>query len=237
MRVVTKAAFRRPEDGRVLHPVAGEHFQRTVVAAHRHGHHHGALGVPEALGDVLLDVGVLQALLELRDRHAEKGRIPLESCLFDVQRHGPQSLGGFPHDQKQLGVEPLDHDLVARVGALLAARPPQLTGDADPALRPAGEDHHPARAGQRLGAGDRLSATREPEPEPGLGELEDRRGRDERDSPARRQPQDGDDDCQDEEQRISECRGRDSNPHAPIGGQLILSQPRIASFATPAGQG
>ena len=30
------------------------------------------------------------------------------------------------------------------------------------------------------------------------------------------------------------CRGRGSNPHAPLRGQLILSQPRIANFATPA---
>ena len=38
-------------------------------------------------------------------------------------------------------------------------------------------------------------------------------------------------------ERKKRCRGRDSNPHAPVGGQLILSQPRIASFATPAAQG
>ena len=34
-----------------------------------------------------------------------------------------------------------------------------------------------------------------------------------------------------------ECRGRESNPHAPRWGQLILSQPRIANFATPATAG
>ena len=35
VRVVAEAALRRAEDGRVLDPVAGEHLQRPVVAAHR----------------------------------------------------------------------------------------------------------------------------------------------------------------------------------------------------------
>ncbi len=36
---------------------------------------------------------------------------------------------------------------------------------------------------------------------------------------------------------LGECRGRDSNPHAPEEGHLILSQARLATFATPARAG
>src|SRR3954452_24941718 len=36
---------------------------------------------------------------------------------------------------------------------------------------------------------------------------------------------------------VGECRGRDSNPHAPTRGHPILSRARLTSFATPAPAG
>jgi hypothetical protein len=35
---------------------------------------------------------------------------------------------------------------------------------------------------------------------------------------------------------VGECRGRDSNPHAPLWGHPILSRARLTNFATPARQ-
>ena len=80
----------------VLHPVAGEHLERAVVAADRNGRSITARsGYRRRSATSSLDIRVLERLLELRDRHPEERRIPLECCLFDVERHGQQSLGGF----------------------------------------------------------------------------------------------------------------------------------------------
>ena len=79
--VVADAALRRPEHGRVLDAVAGEDLPAAVVAAERHAHDEGPLREAQPLGHHRRDVRVRQRLLELRARHEEQRRVPLERAL------------------------------------------------------------------------------------------------------------------------------------------------------------
>ena len=192
--------------------------------------------VPQALRHVLLDVGMLQPLLELCKRHAKERRIPLECCLFDVERHGQQSLGRLPHNQKQVGVEPFDHDLVARVRPFLAARAPQLAVDPHLAQRPAGNTTIPLEPGS---ASAPVTAFRRRESQnqnpvsassktaaAATSAMPQPVGSHRTATTMARTRSKG-----------SKMPGVGLEPARPRRGQLILSQPRIASFATPARQG
>ena len=115
-------------------------------------------GTAESLRDEVRYVGVLERLLELAERRAVERRIPLERRLLDrrfVELGHALSLGASVHEQSQLGLELLHHNSVPDVGAVHAARPPELAGDADLPERPAGLDDRPREACERLGAGRR----------------------------------------------------------------------------------
>ena len=76
--VVADAALRRPEHARVLDAVAGEDDAAAVVEPHRAADDERALRVAQPLGDVRVDVGVRDGLVELGDRRPVQRRVPLE---------------------------------------------------------------------------------------------------------------------------------------------------------------
>jgi len=95
LRVVADSALRRAHDAGVLDAVAGEDDPSAVVHAHRDADDGRALGVSEPLGDVIGNVRDRDRLIELRDRHAVKRRIPLELGMgkrFLRARHGAPSV-------------------------------------------------------------------------------------------------------------------------------------------------
>lgn len=79
----------------MLNPVSGEDDSPPVVHPHRNADDKGAFREAEALGDVVRDVREGHGLVELRNRHAVEGRIPLEPGMgkrFWRARHGARSV-------------------------------------------------------------------------------------------------------------------------------------------------
>ena len=100
--VVAHAALGGAEDARVLDPVAREHDAPSVVELDRARHDDRALGMSEPLGDAVVDVGVRDRLVELRDRRPEERRVVLEVLVRRHvlgARHGRMSVapGGGNH--------------------------------------------------------------------------------------------------------------------------------------------
>ena len=76
--VVADAALRRPEHGRVLHPVGRKRGDRPVVEANRQRQDHRTLRMAEAARDEVRDLGELQGLVQLRRGLCVQRRLPLE---------------------------------------------------------------------------------------------------------------------------------------------------------------
>ncbi len=137
-----------------------------------------------------------QRLLELGYSSAEERRVPLEGRLIDrylVDLGHGCSL--FPaHEQGQIALDPLDDDLVSDVRSFGTGGAPDLARDPHPAGRAAVGDDDSLRSGEGLDPDRRLPPLREPDPEGGLTDLDRQPGRDRRDAPAGRQPEDRCDD-------------------------------------------
>ena len=91
--------FVGPGDARVLNAVPGEDHATAVVHADRDADDRRALGIAEALCDVVGDPRDRNRLVELRDRHAVQRRVPLELGMgkrFRQARHGRRSVPGSP---------------------------------------------------------------------------------------------------------------------------------------------
>ena len=107
LRVVADAALRRPEDARVLDAVAGEHDAAPVVHPHGDADDERALRVPQPLGDLVGDLRDRDRLVELRDRHEEQRRVPLERGMgqrFRRARHGRRSIPACPRSRVYRGI-------------------------------------------------------------------------------------------------------------------------------------
>jgi len=108
---------------------------------------------------------------------------------------------------------------LAAIRALVAARAPELALDADLAVGSAGGDDLSDRADQGFDADLGATALREPDPEEGLPDLDDRGDADEDEAPRLRDDEDGEDDCDDEE--------HDLHPKEPsrerAGPRIILA--------------
>ena len=72
----------------MLHAVCREHGDVPRVEVDRHGDDHGALRIAQPLGYGRRDVGVLERLLELRERRPPERGVPLESRRFLDRGHG-----------------------------------------------------------------------------------------------------------------------------------------------------
>ena len=70
--------FVGPEHRRVLHAVAGEDRPAAGVELHRDADDERALRVAQPLGHELLDVGVREGLLVLRERRSIERRLPFQ---------------------------------------------------------------------------------------------------------------------------------------------------------------
>jgi hypothetical protein len=107
----------------------------------------------------------------------------------------------FPaHEQGQIALDAPHDDVVARVSSFGTDGSPDLTGHADTPLWAAVRDGDAVGSGERLGSDRRLATPGQPDPEGGLADLDDERRRDGRDPPRRRQPEEGRDDGEREEQ-------------------------------------
>ena len=93
--VVADAALRGAGDARVLDAVPGEDDAAASVHPHRDRDDRRALGEPQPLGDIVRNVSDRNGLIELRDRHPVKRRVPLELGIgnrFGRARHGRASV-------------------------------------------------------------------------------------------------------------------------------------------------
>ena len=143
--VVADPALGRPEHARVLDAVPHEDDAAAVVETHGAADDERALRVAQPLGDVLVDAGVRDRLVVLRDRGAVERRVELELSvklgLVDA-RHGAGSLAASRGREPARGHE---EPRAARIecrgwdsnpdvpsGQPLLRRP-RLTGSATPA--------------------------------------------------------------------------------------------------------
>ena len=97
--VVAQAALRRAHDARVLNAVAREDDAPPFVQTDRDADDDRALGIAQALGDLVRDPRVRDGLVELGDRRAVQRRVPLELGMgkrFGSARHGGRSVPGNP---------------------------------------------------------------------------------------------------------------------------------------------
>ncbi len=77
--VVADAALRRAEHRGMPDPVRRERAVRAVVHLDRNGHDQRPLGRAETVGDEIRDARVFERVIELGQRLAVEGRVPLET--------------------------------------------------------------------------------------------------------------------------------------------------------------
>jgi hypothetical protein len=133
-RVVADPTLRRPEDTRVLDPIAGKDADRAVVAADRNRNRERSLGEPEHLGYPRRDTRVQEGAVQLaecrpKERIVELGRQRRRKRICRRPGHAASLTSPLLRVFLDNQGEPVatDHpDSLSDVGSLVAAGLPEL---------------------------------------------------------------------------------------------------------------